>query len=131
MFTNSCVVRPVWFHFSLRTGMICAPPALVSTSEMMYLREALSDNAFSNCLVLSRAVWVAQLAAVEQPADWTVPSQQSSLLLEQPVCPKRSTAEVPSVSGKRPKWCEAGRLSTSDIFPLNRTGLPSVMRTLF
>ncbi|MEQ2180016.1 hypothetical protein GOODEAATRI_031147 [Goodea atripinnis] len=78
-----------------------------------HLREALSDHACSNCSVLPRAVRLARLSSVEQPADWAVSVQQDPLPPGHAAASmKRSAADVPLASGRRAEWRGAPGLST-------------------
>ncbi|MEQ2158847.1 hypothetical protein GOODEAATRI_016384 [Goodea atripinnis] len=78
-----------------------------------HLREALSDHACSNCSVLPRAVRLAQLSSVEQPADWAVSVWQDLLPLGQVAAlTKLSAEDVPLASGRRGKWHGPLGLST-------------------
>ncbi|MEQ2178001.1 hypothetical protein GOODEAATRI_009522 [Goodea atripinnis] len=86
------------------------PPCL----GVYHLREALSHHACSNCSVLPRAVQLARLSSVEQPADWAVSVQQDPLLPGQVAAlMKQSAADMPLVSGRRAKRRRPLGLSTT------------------
>ncbi|MEQ2284838.1 hypothetical protein AMECASPLE_025672 [Ameca splendens] len=69
-----------------------------------HLREAHSDHACSNSSVLPRAVRLARLYSVEEPADWAVSVLQDPLLPGQVAAlTKQSTADVPLASGRSAK----------------------------